>query len=256
MAKLYAKENRMQKNWKWCKRISAAAWRLTYVVIGLAAASVFGGFYLKADLLFYALIPETLLAVIFYLLHFIAAKQAAMLNAGVVGENTTRQLIRHLSAGYTAITNVRVTYDGNTSELDMVVVGPTGVFVIETKNYSGTITGRAEESTWKRTKRSDTSHAYATSFYSPIKQVSTHAYRLSKFLKQNQFFVWVQGIVYFSDSAATVKISGNTKRIPIFRAEPKTSIKQNKLLRYIRSFPTQKKLSPKTVDRIVRLLRA
>lgn len=256
MAKIYTKDNRMQRNWKRCKRLAAISLRLGYVMVGALAAAGAGAAYYREQLLAYALIPMLLLILILYLVHYIMTKQAAVLNAGVVGENTTRQLIRHLPGNYIAVSNVRIEFEGSTSELDMIVVGPTGVFVIETKNYSGSIVGKVEDTNWKRAKRIEYGQNYAASFYSPVKQVATHAYRLSKFLKKNKIFVWVQGLVYFSDSAASIKISGNTKKIPVFRAEAKTTWKQNKLLRYIRTFPVGKKLSPRTVDKIVRMLRA
>ncbi len=253
MAKLFMNNNRIQKHWKWCRRISSLCLRLFYVDIGVILTILF---FLQHNLfLAYVLIPLSLLLVIFYLLHLTTEKQAAVLNAGVIGENATRQLIRHLPGSFYAVSNVKIEHDGNRSELDLVVVGPTGVFVIETKNYSGNIIGRTDDDTWKRTKKSEHGQAYSTSFYSPVKQVATHTYRLSKFLKKNKLFVWVQGAVYFSDHSASLKLSGNQKKIPVFLADSKMPIKHNKLLRFIKGFSTQKKLSPKTVDKIVRLLR-
>lgn len=254
MAKLYMNNNKIQKSWKRCRFIASLFLRLFYVNIGIIFTLLFFAFH--SFNLIYFIVPLSLLLVIFYLGHLTASRQEAVLNAGVVGENATRQLIRHLPANFYAISNVKIEHEGNKSELDLVVVGHTGVFVIETKNYSGTILGRTDDNTWKRTKKSELGQNLTSSFYSPVKQVATHTYRLSKYLKQNKLFVWVQGAVYFSDSNATLKISGNLKKIPVFLADTKTPIKQNRLLKYIKGFSMRKKLSPKTIEKIVKLLRA
>ncbi len=256
MAKLYTKDNRIQRNWKRCNRLSLFSMRFGYMLLGAAlTVAVFWGIT-KNSIYIYPIISIFLLAVVCQLTSVLTARQAAVLSAGVMGENAARQLIRHLPGNYTAVSNVRIQHEGKTSELDMVVVGPTGVFVVETKNYTGHVSGRTDDENWKRVKRSDGGQSFSSTFYSPVKQVSTHAYRLSKFLKQNKLYVWVQGVVYFSDPSITLKLSGNTKKIPVFRAEAKIPYKKNKLLQYIRSFKVQKSLSPRTVDRIVRLLRS
>lgn len=254
MAKLYMNNNKIQKNFKRCRFLASLSLRLFYVDIGIILSLL--TFSLNNLRFLYLIVPLSLLLIIFYLGHLTASRQAAVLNAGVLGENATRQLIRHLPANFYAVSNVKIEHEGNKSELDLVVVGPTGVFVIETKNYSGAILGRTDDNTWKRTKKSDYGQNSTTSFYSPVKQVATHTYRLSKYLKQNKLFVWVQGAVYFSDSNATLKISGNLKKIPVFLADAKIPMKQNRLLKYIKGFSTRKKLSPKTVEKIVKLLRA
>ena len=255
MAKLYTKDNRMQRQWKWSKNISVLGNRISYGVLGAMLTLLSLSMVYRDTRLLYILLPAGLFFVICRLAAVLSGKQAAVLSAGVEGENATKRLVRHLPGAYTAISNVRITFEGNTSELDMVVVGPTGVFVIETKNYTGQITGNAADGTWKRVKRTEGGRAYASTMYSPIKQVSTHAYRLSKFLKQNKLFVWVQGAVYFSDPSVSLKLSGNLKKIPVFHAETKETYKTSKLLLYIRGFKMQKRLSPKTVDRIVKLLK-
>ena len=256
MAKLYTKDNRIQRSWKRCSRFSVFSMRFGYMLFG-ATLTVAAFFFAERNAFYlYTAVPLLLLAVVFQLTSVLTARQAAVLSAGVIGENATRQLVRHLPGNYTAVSNVRIQHDGKTSELDMVVVGPTGVFVIETKNYTGQITGRTEDENWKRVKRTESGQSYSSTFYSPIKQVATHAYRLSQFLKSNKLYVWVQGVVYFSDASITLKLNGNTKKIPVFRAESKTPYKKNRLLQYIRTFRPQRKLSARTVERIVRLLRA
>ncbi len=255
MAKLYTKDNRIQRQWKWCRVISAWGARIGYAALGAMLAVLVFSFVYKDLKLLYILIPGALFFAVCLLAAELAGKQAGVFAAGVEGENATKRLVRHLPSAYTAISNVRITFDGNTSELDMVVVGPTGVFVVETKNYTGQIVGNTEEENWKRTKRTEGGRAYVSTMYNPIKQVSTHTWRLSKFLKQNKLFVWVQGAVYFSDPSVSLKLTGNLKKIPVFHAEAKDNYKTNKLLRFIRSFKMQKRLSPKTIDRIVKLLK-
>lgn len=253
MAKLYINNNKIYKKWKLCHSTAEICFRLFYVNIGIVLSLIL--FLYKNSLALYWLIPQILLSVIFYLLHLTLSKQAAVLNAGVMGENATRRLIRHLPGGFYAVSNVKIEHEGSKSELDLVVVGPTGIFVIETKNYSGNILGHTADNAWRRIKKGEQGNSLSTTFYSPVKQVSTHTYRLSKFLKENKFYVWVQGMVYFSDTNASIRLKGDLKKIPVFIAEHNKSINRNKLLKYIKTFSKQKRLSAKTVDKIVRLLR-
>jgi len=133
------------------------------------------------------------------------------LKAGIEAEEKTMRIISRLPESYTAITNVKVAFEGKVSEMDMVVAGPTGVFVIETKSRRGDITGDADGKYLYQTKGNF--ETYTTKFYNPMKQVGTHVFRLSNCLKKNGINMWVQGVVFFN--ADDVDLDGYTN-IPYF----------------------------------------
>lgn len=67
--------------------------------------------------------------------------------------------------------------NGKTTQIDHIVINSRGIFVIETKNYSGEIYGGANSQEWTQ------SLAYGNvknKFYNPLKQNATHVYCVKK----------------------------------------------------------------------------
>jgi len=58
---------------------------------------------------------------------------------------------------------------GRLTEIDLLAVHPTGVYVVESKNYSGLVCGDGNNSQWLHIKGS-----YKRSFYSPVAQNAGH----------------------------------------------------------------------------------
>jgi len=135
--------------------------------------------------------------------------------SGVEGEETTATILSGLPGSYVAFLNTSITYEGRSSELDAIVVGPTGVFVIETKNLNGTIRGNYENPQWIQNKIGQKGTPYSKSFYSPVKQVGTHVWRLASLLRENGINIYVNSIVFFSNPEAVVQVTGEGKT-PVF----------------------------------------
>lgn len=144
------------------------------------------------------------------------SNQATILGSGLEGENATADIVSALPEGFYGIQNVVVTFEGKKSELDMVVAGPTGVFIIETKNRNGEIRGNYGDREWTQYKIGRGGTPYSNDFYSPVKQVGTHIYRLAHFLREKGVKVHVDGAVYFSNPEAEVDIYGDAGNIPVF----------------------------------------
>lgn len=73
------------------------------------------------------------------------------------------------------------------SQIDHIVVCPSGVYTIETKNYRGTINGSTEKQEWYQVIQS-----FTTPFYNPVKQGAGDSLSLSKYLEESDFKkVWV-----------------------------------------------------------------
>ena len=136
---------------------------------------------------------------------------------GVIGEDTTADMLAAtLDDSYTVFQNVIATLDGKSSEIDLVVVGLNGIFVIETKNRNGLIEGGYDKDRWLQHKVGRGGGEYSSNFYSPVKQVGTHVFRLAGFLRQNGVRFHIMGAVYFSNSEARVRLSGEPDKIPVF----------------------------------------
>lgn len=71
-------------------------------------------------------------------------------NAGQFGEFSTEYALtnHHLPGELVVLKNVYVPYQGRTSEIDLLMIHEKGIFVFESKNYSGWIFGSADQLNW------------------------------------------------------------------------------------------------------------
>ncbi len=115
---------------------------------------------------------------------------------GKKGELSVRMWLKLLSSDqYKIINDLLISSHGHTSQIDHVVVSEYGIFVIETKNYSGWIYGSANSDQW-------TQNIYGDKYqlYNPILQNQGHIRALRNLLKDipSGFFI---SIVAFSRNA-------------------------------------------------------
>lgn len=75
------------------------------------------------------------------------------------------------------INNLILLHDGKSSQIDHVVINPRGIFVIETKNYSGDIYGFENQLEWTQVLSKGRAK---NRFYNPIKQNATHVYNVKR----------------------------------------------------------------------------
>ena len=86
--------------------------------------------------------------------------------------------------------------DGKFSQIDLVIATKEGIIVLEVKEYSGWIFGRANQTNWTQ------SLAYGKRkyrFYNPIKQNTNHIKSLKESLKQFNNIPFFSVIVFFGD---------------------------------------------------------
>lgn len=143
--------------------------------------------------------------------------EARIVETGIEGERTTNEILSNLPDTYHIVPNVELTVEGKHSEMDTVVVGPTGVFIVEAKSRVGDIYADLADHDWIQQKTTG-GGIYKKSLYSPAKQVATHAYRLSTFLKSKGIFTWVQGTVFVANTDCNVEITVKDAEvnIPVF----------------------------------------
>lgn len=96
-------------------------------------------------------------------------------------------------------------YDGTTSEIDVVLITKSGLFVVESKNYSGWIFGDQNSKMWMQTLE----YGYKNRFYNPIWQNRTHCNYLKKYLKINDSDL--VSYIVFSDRCEFRRIPDNTE---------------------------------------------
>lgn len=126
--------------------------------------------------------------------------------AGIIGEQKcTKMIINVLRCSDILFTNVSLTYDGKSAELDNVIVNEYGVFIIEVKNYSGELVGREDEREWVKYKTTNVGNTYEKVVKNPIKQVNREIYILAKYLEQRGSRIWVEGYAFLVQGNSPVK---------------------------------------------------
>jgi hypothetical protein len=138
---------------------------------------------------------------------------------GVIGE-----LIVKLIIGKTTekegkekfvINNLLLQQDnGKTSQTDHVVINKNGVFVIETKNYSGRIYGDDYRKEWTQVLNYG---KVKNHFYSPVKQNAVHIHRISELLSEDipvhLVVVFVKGNTAYIKSKYVYTLYGLMRRL-------------------------------------------
>ena len=115
-------------------------------------------------------------------------------NKGKQQENCISDLLTNIPNSK-VLRNLYIPYNGKTTEIDCVFICQKGVFVIESKNYSGYIYGKVDNEQWCQTiyngKKKIKSH-----FLNPLLQNKTHIKCLNKIFSTNY-----KSVVVFSDNA-------------------------------------------------------
>lgn len=128
----------------------------------------------------------------------------------VIGRNTVNQKQQK----YVINNLVLEITPGKTSQVDHVVINPNGVFVIETKNYSGRIYGNESQLNWTQVLNYG---KVKNHFYSPIKQNQTHVYAIQEILKQDvpiyTVVVFVKGNIQYIQSPNVYTVWGLLQKL-------------------------------------------
>ncbi len=119
---------------------------------------------------------------------------------GKRGENLVADILGDTVSGKQYVINdlLFAVGEGQSCQIDHVYINKHGVWVIETKNYSGKIYGNANADEWTQFLANGRQE---NKFYNPIKQNQTHIYRLSKYLGVRGIFQNV--VVFLSDADIT-----------------------------------------------------
>ena len=173
-----------------------------------------------------------------------AQNECNIIESGISGESRVQNRLSALPDSYTVIHNIVVDYDGQKNELDFVVVGPNGVFVIENKNNGGYIYGDAKDNQLSQQKNYGTK-----TFRNPVKQVGMQTYRLRGLFNKLGINQWIQPVVYFSNPEAQVSISNC--EIPVFTT---SDLFNDSIVKYITEYNNGRTVSPLAKTAIVSAL--
>ena len=102
---------------------------------------------------------------------------------GQYGEYLTEYALEHNlvpKGRFELLKNLYLPADGKTTEIDQVMIHHRGIFVVESKNYSGWIFGDEEGLYWTQSLKGNVRNR----FYNPIRQNANHIKYLAKYLSE------------------------------------------------------------------------
>lgn len=110
------------------------------------------------------------------------SKEKANVEKGKIGEDYICYLIeKNIDIYYKIIRNVYIPIDGKKTEIDILFITSFGIFVIESKNYNGSIYGSEEDFKWTEYFTDNKKYQIPN----PIKQNNHHIKFLSEYLNKD-----------------------------------------------------------------------
>ena len=155
-------------------------------------------FLLLLGFLIYALIREILYRkTVYYKVTHVPYLRMRR-DLGRFGEFLTyRYLRKHEKEGANFLFNLYIPKgEDGTTEIDVLMISPKGLFVIESKNYSGWIFGSEHQPKWYQTLPQGRGKSHKEAFYNPIMQNKTHIKHLKAMLGES---IPMHSIITFSD---------------------------------------------------------
>lgn len=172
--------------------------------------------------------------------------QADIKAAGDKGEQEVSYALKWLPEDYVIVKghtgdkdSIELKYDDisdEPQEFDHIVVGHNGVFLIETKNYSGTIT-IDNSGNWIQEKNGE-----KKGIRNPLMQVDRHHKVLSGIIREVLNKDYIQDIICIANDSAIIEGATNS-HIPL--------VKSDTICYYIQNLNTGVELSPDVVKKIV-----
>ncbi|WP_308638980.1 nuclease-related domain-containing protein [Paenibacillus silvisoli] len=151
---------------------------------------------------------------------------------GLRGEYYTVSKLSKVKGYHRLVVNVYLPKEENkTTEIDVVFLHESGVYVIESKNYSGWIFGREEDRNWMQVMGRQ-----KNSFYNPIKQNDGHIKHLLSNVPSIPSYL-IRSLIVFSERCTLKKIDVKSHHVYVFN--------RNKISKYVDNTP---RLNKQTID--------
>lgn len=169
-------------------------------------------------------------------------------NTGRYGEYLTYKYLKKFEdQGARFLFNIYVPKkDEETTEIDVLMISSKGLFVFESKNYSGWIFGSDNQKYWYQTLPSGRRRSHKEKFYNPVFQNNTHVKYL-KSLIGDDFPIY--SIITFSDRCTLKNVNIKYSKVDVINR-----YQVNKVVSKIYADNTVDVLSNEQIDKIYNIL--
>lgn len=147
------------------------------------------------------------------------------LNRGQLGEQRIRERLNRFErkAEGKILSNLYIPMkSGDATEIDLLLIHQKGLFVLESKNYSGWIFGNEANHYWTQTlPKGWKGDVHKERFYNPIRQNATHISHLRPFITKN---IPVWSIIVFSDECTLKDITVRSSNVHVIHCRHVVSL--------------------------------
>ena len=152
---------------------------------------------------------------------------------GAEGEESVIRVLQNLESSFKVVNDVVL--PGDRQNIDHIVVGSVGAFVIETKNHNGII--KCNNDDWSRKKIGRRGTVYASNIGNPSKQAKRNAVMLRKWLESENIDVgYISAVVVFTNEDVeldlvrpTVKVVYVDDLLGVFKSESNFRMTKEKI---------------------------
>lgn len=195
------------------------------ILIGVVMFTM-GAYYFILPMLFVAWLPFAISAIFL--------RRYYTWEAGTTGEKAVAKVLQELDDSYYLLSNVRL--PRGKGDIDHVILGPNGVFAIETKNYSGKVMCYGDD--WHRQRRG---MKEKTQIDSISEQARRGASDLRSFIRRkNRLAVPVSPICVFTNPS--VQLDLKEPAVPVLRL--------NELIGFVKSAPPSAPLTEREIQKM------
>ena len=139
--------------------------------------------------------------------YMILARRYNILNSGRNGEKNLYKAVKKLEGNNIIFVNLPIRYKRGRSEVDMLIISPKGVVIIEVKNHSGTISGNWKAEKWLQQKFYRNGKTTSIEMDNPIKQMRRQRDIVKSIFNAAGEDVWVDTVLYFSNPNVRLKLN-------------------------------------------------
>lgn len=181
------------------------------------------------------IVGALLLTAIYFIYKFLKGRSKGGGDYGKEGEKQTAHQLKFIGKEYKVLHNRVVRSGGSIQEIDHLVIGPNGVFHIESKNWSGIITFTHNGMIRSNEKTDE----------DPTAQMYRHEYIIKELLREYHIKSDVVGVLCFTNR--NCQVNGKSAAF--------TTLKVDRLLHHITTYRPRIKLSQKEVLAITKAIK-
>lgn len=215
--------------------LGLAPWTILFIYLGKTLGGQWENINDKAGpYLFQFILAAVALTVLYFVFVWFKRKKKVNPIQGYIGEKNTALQLKNLGSEYRVLNSRSIRSRGAAEDIDHLIIGPNGIFHIETKNWHGSV-----RFTETGIERSLPEHHENLN-----EQLERQAFILKELLRANKLEADVTGILNFADSHCDLKGSSSTF----------TTVKLDQLVAAITKYQPVKKLSNEEMHSVVKLI--